>query len=84
MFEGVHCAPTSSADISDDAGGVRVVVLGVRTAHTSGNASSDGMAEAKNITNYKGTASRVFKNVLVYLAPDGRDMDNLKVPSECL
>ena len=78
VFEGVHCAPTSSADISDDAGGVRVVVLGVRTAHTSGNASSDGMAEAKNITNYKGTASRVFKNVLVYLAPDGRDMDNLK------
>lgn len=78
VFEGVHCAPNSSADISDDAGGVRVVVLGVRATHTSGNATSEGMAEAKNITNHKGTASRVFKNVLIYLAPDGRDMDNLK------
>ena len=32
-FDSVHCAPGSSADIPDEAGGVRVVVMSVRNAY---------------------------------------------------
>ena len=78
VFDAVHCTPSSSADIPDEAGGVRVVVLGVRNAHSSGNQSSDAIAEVKNIIGYRGTAHRVYKNVLVFLGADNRQLDNLK------
>lgn len=77
-FDSVHCAPGSSADIPDEAGGVRVVVMSVRDAHTSGNVSSEAMIETKNIINHRGAVPRVYKNILVFLAPDKRALDNLK------
>jgi len=77
-FDSVHCAPGSSADIPDEAGGVRVVVMGVRNSHTSANLSSEAMTEAKNIISHRGPAPRVYKNILVFLAPDKRALDNLK------
>ena len=77
-FDAVHCAPGSSADVPDEAGGVRIVVLGVRNAHNSGSASSDAMVEAKNIIGYRGNAPRVFKNILVFVGADARALDNLK------
>ncbi|MDA8675490.1 DUF499 domain-containing protein [Alphaproteobacteria bacterium] len=76
-FDAVHCAPGSSADVPDEAGGVRIVILGVRNTHSSGNASSEAMAEAKNIIGRRGTAPRVYKNVLVFLGADTRALDNL-------
>ncbi len=77
-FDSVHCAPGSSADIPDEAGGVRVVVMSVRNSHTSGNVSSEAMTEAKNIISHRGAAPRVYKNILVFLAPDKRALENLK------
>ncbi len=77
-FDAVHCAPGSSADVPDEAGGVRVVVLGVRNTHSSGNASSEAMVEAKNIIGHRGATPRVYKNVLVFLGADTRLLDNLK------
>ena len=77
-FDAVHCTPGSSADVPDEAGGVRVVVLGVRNTHTSGNAASDAMGEAKNIIAHRGSTPRVYKNVLVFLGADTRVLDNLK------
>ena len=76
-FDSVHCAPGSSADIPDEAGGVRVVVMSVRNAHTSGNVSSEAMIETKNIISHRGATPRIYKNTLV-LAPDKRSLDNLK------
>ena len=77
-FDSVHCAPGSSADIPDEAGGVRVVVMGVRNAHTSGNVSSEAMIETKKIISHRGATPRIYKNILVFLAPDKRSLDNLK------
>ena len=77
-IEAVHCAPGSSTDIPDEADGIRVVVLGVHNTHTSGNQSSDAMTVAKKIINYRGTAPRKYKNVLVFLGADARVLDNLK------
>ena len=36
------------------------------------------MIETKNIISHKGAAPRVYKNILVFLAPDKRALDNLK------
>ena len=77
-FDAVHCAPGSSADVPDEAGGVRIVVLGVRNTHTTGNVSSDAMLEAKKIISHRGTVPRKYKNVLAFLGADTRVLVNLK------
>jgi uncharacterized protein len=77
-FDTVHCAPSSSADIADEAGGVRVVVLGVKHIHTSGRDNSDAMNEAKDILLQRGSSPRVYRNTLVFIAADTRSLENLK------
>jgi len=77
-FDTVHCAPSSSADIVDEAGGVRAVILGVKHVHTSGRNRSDAMAEAKDIMLQRGSTPRVYRNTLVFIAADTRQLDNLK------
>jgi uncharacterized protein len=76
-FDTVHCAPGSSADIADEAGGVRVVVLGVKHIHTSGRDNSDAMNEAKDILLQRGSSPRVYRNTLVFIAADTRSLENL-------
>lgn len=76
-FDGVHCAPGSSADIPDDAGGVRAVVLGVKAPHESGKTGSLAMQEAKDILMNRGSSPRVYRNTLVFLASDKRNLENL-------
>lgn len=58
-FDTVHCAPSSSADITDEAGGVRAVILGVKHVHASGRDNSDAVKEAKDIMLQRGSAPRV-------------------------
>ena len=77
-FDGVHCAPGSSADVPDEAGGVRAVILGVRHVHASGRADSDAMKETREILMQRGSAPRVYRNTLVFVAADVRQLDNLK------
>ena len=64
-FDAVHCAPGSSSDIPDDGGNLRLVVLGVKNHHQSSRPNSEGMAEAKNILNYRGPL-RVFIEIQLY------------------
>ena len=78
VFDGFHCAPGSSADISDDSTGCRLVVLGVQNSHSSGNNNSNAIKEARDIINHRGTAPRLYKNVLVFLAPDASSLKNLE------
>ena len=76
-FDAVQVAPGSSSDVPDDAGGVRAVVLGVAHSHT-GSAGSAALAEAKDILMQRGTTPRVYRNMLVFLAAEQRQLDNLK------
>lgn len=76
-FDAVQVAPGSSADVPDEAGGVRAVVLGVAHPHT-GRDGSDGLAEAKDILMHRGSTLRVYRNMLVFLAAEARQLDNLK------
>jgi hypothetical protein len=76
-FDTVQVAPSSSADVPDEAGGVRAVVLGVAHPHT-GRENSDAMVEAKDILLHRGSAPRVYRNMLVFLVAEARQLDGLK------
>jgi len=76
-FDAVQVAPGSSADIPDEPGGVRAVVLGVAHPHT-GREGSEALAEAKDIMMQRGSTPRVYRNMLVCLAAEQRQLDNLK------
>ena len=76
-FDAVQVAPGSSSDVPDEAGGVRAVVLGVAHSH-SGSSGSEALTEAKDILMQRGTAPRVYRNMLVFLAAEQRQLDNLK------
>lgn len=76
-FDTVQVAPGSSADIPDEPGGVRAVVLGVAHSHT-GRDGSEALAEAKDIMIQRGSTPRVYRNMLVFLAAEQRQLDNLK------
>lgn len=76
-FDAVQIAPGSSADVPDEPGGVRAVVLGVAHPHT-GREGSEALAEALDIMMQRGTTPRVYRNMLIFLAAEHRQLDNLK------
>jgi len=76
-FDAVQVAPTSSAEVPDEAGGVRAVVLGVAHPH-NGREGSEALVEAKDILMQRGSTPRVYRNMLVFIAADSRQLDNLK------
>jgi predicted AAA+ superfamily ATPase len=76
-FDAVQVAPSSSAEVPDEAGGVRAVVLGVAHSH-NGRDGSEALVEAKDILMQRGSTPRVYRNMLVFIAADARQLDNLK------
>lgn len=76
-FDALQVAPASSAEVPDEAGGVRVVVLGIAHPH-NGRDGSDALVEAKDILMQRGSTPRVYRNMLVFIAADARLLDNLK------
>ena len=76
-FDAVHCTPSSSSDVTDEAGGVRAVIIGVKHVHANGRELSDAVTEAKDILLQRGSAPRVYRNTLVFIAADARALNNL-------
>ena len=76
-FDAVQVAPASSAEVPDEAGGVRAVVLGVKHPH-NGREGSDALVEAKDILTQRGSTPRVYRNMLVFIAAEARPLDHLK------
>jgi hypothetical protein len=76
-FDAVQVAPDGSSDVPDEPGGVRAVVLGVSHPH-SGRDGSQAMVEVKDILLQRGATPRVYRNTLVFLAADNRQLENLK------
>jgi hypothetical protein len=76
-FDAVQVAPGSSADVPDEPGGVRAVVLGIAHPH-NGRDSSEALAEAKEILMQRGSTPRVYRNMLIFLAPEQRQLEHLK------
>ena len=76
-FDTVQVAPGISADVPDEPGGVRAVVLGVAHPH-SGRDGSEAQAEAKDIMLHRGSTPRVYRNMLIFIAAEQRQLDNVK------
>ncbi|MCQ0971011.1 DUF499 domain-containing protein [Paracoccus sp. TK19116] len=76
-FDAVQVAPASSAEVPDEAGGVRAVVLGVKHPH-NGRDGSEALVEAKDILTQRGSTPRVYRNMLVFIAAETRQLDHLK------
>jgi len=77
-FDTVQVAPGGSSDVPDEPGGVRAVVLGVAHPHRTGKDGSAASTEAKDILMQRGGMPRVNRNMLVFLAAEQRQVDNVK------
>ena len=76
-FDAVQAAPGSSAEVPDEAGGVRAIVLGIAHPH-NGRDDSGAMTTAREILMQRGSTPRIYRNVLVFLASETRQLDNVK------
>jgi len=75
-FAGVHVCPEDSADISDT-DEARLVILHPKVSHEKKDAKSAAMAFAQSATEQRGTANRVNRNMVVFLAADVARLDEL-------
>ena len=74
-FYGVHPMPLTSADV-EDSPETRLVIMGIEYPHAR-NAQSPAMAAAKSILENRGNAPRLYRNALVFLAPDKTKLQDL-------
>ena len=74
-FAGAHVAPTSSQDVPDEFG-ARFVVLGPEYPYSK-EGNSPAELEAKKYLETRGTAPRICRNTLVFLAVDKTRLQDL-------
>ena len=77
-FDAVQVVAEGSADVPDESNGVRLAVLGVASPHHNGGDSSAALVAAKTLLQQRGSAQRVYRNTMVFLAADRKQIDNLK------
>jgi predicted AAA+ superfamily ATPase len=75
-FAGVHTAPAGPADIADEPN-ARLVVLAPDTAHRARTTESAALLLARHILDQRGAAPRDHRNMLVFLAADERQVEDL-------
>ena len=75
-FVGVHIAPDSTGDIPDSEG-VRLIVLHPSLAHSRGDDESAALRFARDAFDKRGTGQRVNRNMVVFLAPDSKRLEEL-------
>lgn len=74
-FGRVHALPRNSADVPDDSD-ARLVVLGIDSVYMK-EPNSPAEVLAKNILETRGNTPRIFRNALVFLAPDKMRLQDL-------
>ena len=73
----VHVAPLDSSDVLDEAR-ARVVVLHPESTHKRSNGKSEAVRAAQKILESRGNAPRLYRNMLVFIAPDQGGMEALR------
>lgn len=74
-FSRVHPLPRTSGDVPDDKD-ARLVVFGIEYPHTK-DTSSPAVAAAQEMLQNRGTAPRIYRNTLVFLAADKTRLQDL-------
>ena len=68
-FAGIHACPASSNDVPDEQA-VRLVILRTKDTYRRNSEKSKAMDVVNDILNNRGTAPRVYRNMLAFVAPD--------------
>lgn len=76
-FTGLHLAPEDSADVPDDQD-TRLILLSPDMGHTRNKMDSDGIKAATLFLNQRGNSPRIYRNSLVFLAPDAKKMEPVR------
>jgi predicted AAA+ superfamily ATPase len=76
-FGAVHVGPSSSTEVPDEAESVRLVILGPDVPHTAKAVDSRALQEARGILEQRGNASRLYRNLLVFLVADAARSEEL-------
>jgi hypothetical protein len=76
-FARVYIAPPNAGEVPDDRE-CRLVILGPEHAHSRGAENSKARKEAAILLEQRGTGPRLFRNMLVFLAPDQTRLEELE------
>lgn len=76
-FKGIHICPASSLDVPDDQT-VRLVILSPGETVTTSSHGCAALGVAEKIWESRGNSPRIFRNMLVFLAPDQTSMSALE------
>ncbi len=68
-FAAVHPVPRDGSHVVDDMS-ARLVILGPEYPHAIKDMASAALKQAESILNERGTGPRLYRNMLVFLAPD--------------
>jgi len=75
-FCGVHPMPTTSNDV-EDSPEARLVILGIEYPHAKDTISA-ALVASKAMLENRGNAPRLYRNALVFLAPDKTKIQNME------
>lgn len=76
-FAKVYPCPAGGADVPDELE-TRLVILSPEQPHSARTADSPAMAAAKTILEQRGSGPRLYRNTLVFLAPDKTRLSELQ------
>ena len=74
----VHASPQSSADVPDEMR-ARLVILGPEYPHSGRSDSSAALQATEQILSWRGNSPRLHQNMLAFLAPDRKRLDDLEL-----
>lgn len=75
-FAAIHVCPQNTSDVADESR-ARLVVLAPGAAHKRGEVNSLAIQSVYALLESRGNAQRLYKNMLLFLAPDQGDMEAL-------
>jgi predicted AAA+ superfamily ATPase len=78
QFSRIHSMPVTSGDVPDDME-MKLVVIGGDDPHIPRDINSAAYKKANEILTTKGTSQRLYRNTLIFLAPDKTRLEELKV-----
>ncbi len=76
-FAAFHVVPPDTSDVIDEAR-ARVVVLPPNSAHKRTTTDSAAIQHARRILESRGSAQRLYKNMLIFIAPNENDAEALR------
>ncbi len=77
-FAAFHVAPPETSDVVDEAQ-ARLVVLHPNFTHKRSTSATPALQEARRFLESRGTAQRLYKNMLVFVAPDENEAEALRL-----